>query len=446
MAIPTPEFLNIVAEATKKANGRSFDEVDVLDKDGNEKTMKSKDFLELFADTFLNKRVMEEDVSKSDNPLITTRALAFSINAINNINMAGKVKWHIDDIVNHLDSDTIKQYGETVYGHSVREKEAREHIRRSLKEYVDNQYKVETESPYAKSLLADLQKTYDRDYAKTNATMEPDRFLKEGLLVIHMINDATDSKDIENGGDLAIEKVNDNPDVSVWNIGRALLDGLESAEARYDVAMGMKQPSAEKYNVDIKFGDLNGIKLSDFYSKASTDVVSGSLSQEQLDWAFQTVEDMRANVFGDKSLAPLKNFMVNGKPMFGDADYPKTPAELSSMVIKNMLEGNIVSVKNEKNNLIVNLEPKLIQEDKEKGFFEKVYEAIADFFNFKSAKEKKLEQSGVQKYQENIDKKENKHVGAREKLSFLDLMNTNEAKRTVRPPSSSYEKSKGREM
>ena len=40
MTIPTPEFLNIVAEATKKANGRSFDEVDVLDKDGNETTMK----------------------------------------------------------------------------------------------------------------------------------------------------------------------------------------------------------------------------------------------------------------------------------------------------------------------------------------------------------------------------------------------------------------------
>ena len=119
MAIPTPEFLNIVAEATKRANGRSFDEVDVLDKDGNEKTMETDDFFDLLTDTFLNRRVMEEEVSKSDNPLITTRSMAFSLNAINNINMAGKIKWHIDDIVNHLDSDTVNKYGEAVGGEVI---------------------------------------------------------------------------------------------------------------------------------------------------------------------------------------------------------------------------------------------------------------------------------------------------------------------------------------
>ena len=446
MAIPTPEFLNIVAEATKRANGRSFDEVDVLDKDGNEKTMETDDFFDLLTDTFLNRRVMEEEVSKSDNPLITTRAMAFSLNAINNINMAGKVKWHIDDIVNHLDSDTVNKYGEAVYGHPVREKEARDNFRRSLKEYVDNQYKVEAKSPYAKNLLIDLQMAYDRDYADTNATIEPDRFLKDGLVVINMINDATDTNEKTNGGDLALKKVNENEYVSVWSLGRVLLDGLESEEARYDVAMDLNLSSEKNYDVDIKFGDMNGIKLSDFYSKASSGVSSGSLSQEQLDWAFQTVEDMRAKVFGDESLAPLKNFMVNGEKMFSDEDVIKTPAELSSKIIKNMLEGKIVSVKNEKNGLIVDLEPKLIQEDKEKGFFEKIYEAIADFFNFKSAKEKKFEQSEIQNYQKQIDGKEQKNVDARKKLSFLDLLNTNEVKRTVRPSSSSHEKSKGREM
>ena len=446
MTIPTPEFLNIVAEATKRANGRSFDEVDVLDKDGNETTMKEEDFFNLFTDTFMNRRVMDEEVSKSDNPLITTRSMAFSLNAINNINMAGKVKWHIDDIVNHLDSDTISKYGETVYGHPVRDKEARDNFRRSLKEYVDKQYEVEAKSPAAKSLVSELKRVYDRDYADTNATRDPDRFLKDGLVFIHMVNDATDSKAMENGGDLALKKVNENEYVSVWSLGRVLLDGLETAEERYDVAMDLSLSAERNYDVDIKFGDLNGIKLSDFYSKSSSDIFSGSLSQEQLDWAFQTVEDMRAKIFGDESLAPLKNFMVNGEPMFDKTEYRKTPAELSSRVIKNMLAGNIVSVKNEKNGLIVDLEPKLIQQDKEKGFFEKIYEAIAEFFNFDSAKEKRFEQSEVQNYQENIDNKEKKNAAARKRLSFYDLLNTNDAKRTVPPPSSSREKSKGKEM
>ena len=199
MTIPTPEFLNIVAEATKRANGRSFDEVDVLDKDGNETTMKEEDFFNLFTDTFMNRRVMDEEVSKSDNPLITTRSMAFSLNAINNINMAGKVKWHIDDIVNHLDSDTVRKYGETVYGHPVRDKEARDNFRRSLKEYVDKQYEVEAKSPAAKSLVSELKSVYDRDYADTNATRDPDRFLKDGLVFIHMVNDATDSRGREDG-------------------------------------------------------------------------------------------------------------------------------------------------------------------------------------------------------------------------------------------------------
>ncbi|MCI7759573.1 MAG: hypothetical protein MSH49_06065 [[Eubacterium] saphenum] len=446
MTIPTPEFLNIVAEATKRANGRSFDEVDVLDKDGNETTMKEEDFFNLFTDTFMNRRVMDEEVSKSDNPLITTRSMAFSLNAINNINMAGKVKWHIDDIVNHLDSDTIRKYGETVYGHPVRDKEARDNFRRSLKEYVDKQYEVEAKSPAAKSLVSELKRVYDRDYADTNATRDPDRFLKDGLVFIHMVNDATDSKAMENGGDLALKKVNENEYVSVWSIGRVLLDGLETAEERYDVAMDLSLSAERNYDVDIKFGDLNGIKLSDFYSKSSSDIFSGSLSQEQLDWAFQTVEDMRAKIFGDESLAPLKNFMVNGEPMFDKTEYRKTPAELSSKVIKSMLEGKIVSVKNEKNGLIVDLEPKLIQQDKEKGFFEKIYEAIAEFFNFDSAKEKRFEQSEVQNYQENIDNKEKNNAAARKRLSFYDLLNTNDAKRTVPPPSSSREKSKGKEM
>ena len=445
MTIPTPEFLNIVAEATKRANGRSFDEVDVLDKDGNETTMKEEDFFNLFTDTFMNRRVMDEEVSKSDNPLITTRSMAFSLNAINNINMAGKVKWHIDDIVNHLDSDTISKYGETVYGHPVRDKEARDNFRRSLKEYVDKQYEVEAKSPAAKSLVSELKRVYDRDYADTNATRDPDRFLKDGLVFIHMVNDATDSKAMENGGDLALKKVNENEYVSVWSIGRALLDGLDSAEARYDVAMDLSLSAEKNYDVDIKFGDLNGIKLSDFYSKASTDIYSGSLSQEQLDWAYKTVEDMREKIFGDKSFAPLGNFMVNGKPMFDDTEYRKTPAELSSKIIKSMLEGNIVSVKNEKNGLIVDLEPKLIQQDKEKGFFEKIYEAIADFFNFDSALKKKREQGEIGNIQKKIDDKEKNNAAARKRLSFYDLLNTNDAKRTVPPPSSSREKSKGME-
>lgn len=445
MTIPTPEFLNIVAEATKRANGRSFDEVDVLDKDGNETTMKEEDFFNLFTDTFLNRRVMDEEVSKSDNPLITTRSMAFSLNAINNINMAGKVKWHIDDIVNHLDSDTISKYGETVYGHPVRDKEARDNFRRSLKEYVDKQYEVEAKSPAAKNLVYNLQRAYDRDYADSNATIDRDRFLKDGVRFIHMINDATDTNEKTNGGDLALKKVNENEYVSVWSLGRVLLDGLETAEERYDVAMDLSLSAERNYDVDIKFGDLNGIKLSDFYSKSSSDIFSGSLSQEQLDWAFQTVEDMRAKIFGDESLAPLKNFMVNGEPMFDKTEYRKTPAELSSKVIKSMLEGKIVSVKNEKNGLIVDLEPKLIQQDKEKGFFEKIYEAIAEFFNFDSAKEKRFEQSEVQNYQENIDNKEKNNAAARKRLSFYDLLNTNDAKRTVPPPSSSREKSKGME-
>lgn len=445
MTIPTSDFLDILAEATSKASGKPFDEIVVLDKDGNEKTMKENDFLNLFTDTFLNRRVMDKEVSMSDNPLITTRSMAFSLNAINNINMAGKVKWHIDDIVNHLDSDLVRKYGKTEDGRTLRDKEARDNIRRSLKEYVDKQYEVEAKSPYAKNLLINLQRVYDRDYADTNATREPDRFLKDGLVFIHMINDATNINEKTNGGDLALKKAAEDKNVSVWSIGDALLRGLDSAEARYQIAKDMELPSEKKADVNIKFGDLSGIKLSDFYSKSSSGVLSGSLSQEQLDWASLTVEDMRAKIFGDKSLAPLKNFMVNGESMFGEEDSRKTPAELSSKIIKNMLEGNIVSVQNEETGLIVNLEPKLIQENKEKGFFEKIYEAIADFLNFKSAKEKKFEQSEVQNYQKNIDNKE-QHVEVRKKLSFLDLMYTNDVKRTVPPPSNSHEKSKDKEM
>lgn len=439
MAIPTPEFLNIVADAISRASGKHFDEIQVLDKDGNEKTMGEDDFFNLFTDTFLDRGLMDKEVSMSDNPLITTRSMAFSLNAINNINMAGKVKWHIDDIVNHLDSDTISKYGETVYGHPVRDKEARDNFRRSLKDYVDKQYEVEAKSPYAKNLVSKLQRVYDRDYADTNATRDPDRFLKDGLVFIHMINDATNINEKTNGGDLALKTVNENKNVSVWSIGDALLRGLDSAEARYEIAKDMELPSEKKADVNIKFGDLSGIKLSDFYSNAK----SHSLSQEQLDWASRTVEEMCENVFGDKSLDALGKFLVDGKPMFTRDDFDNnTPAELSSMVIKNMLDGKLVSVKD---GLVVNLSPKLIQEDKEKSFFEKVYEAIADFFNFDSAKEKKKEQSKIQNYQKGIDKTES-FVDTRKKLTFAELLCTNDVRRTVPPPSSSREKSKGKEM
>ncbi|MGN0670712.1 MAG: hypothetical protein ACI4JZ_09190 [Oscillospiraceae bacterium] len=390
---------------------------------------------------------MDEKVSISDNPLITTRSMAFSLNAINNINMAGKVKWHIDKIVNALDDDYLSKYNKDEFGRTLRNNVVREDIRNSLKEYVDKQYKVEAKSPYAKNLLIDLQRAYDKDYADTNATRDPDRFLKDGLVFIHMINDATDINEKTNGGDLALKMANENENVSVWSIGRVLLDGLDSAEARYEVAKDMEPPSEKKFDVNIKFGDLSGIKLSDFYSKASTDVISGSLSQEQLDWASKTMREMRTNIFGDESLAPFKNFLVNGEPMFEPWELKiRTNAELSSKAISQMLKGNIVSVKNENSGLIVDLEPKLIQEDKEKGFFEKIYEAIADFLNFDSAKKKKLEQGEVEKIQEKIDNKEKNNVEARKKLSFYDLLNTNDVKRTVPPPSSSYEKSKGREM
>lgn len=438
MAIPTSDFFGILAEATSRARGKHFDEIVAWDKDGNETTMKENDFLDLLTDTFLDRGLMDKEVSMSDNPLITTRSMAFSLNAINNINMAGKVKWHIDDIVNHLGSDLVREYGKTEDGRILRDKEARNNIRRSLKEYVDKQYEVEAKSPAAKSLVSNLQRVYDRDYADTNATREPDRFLKDGLVFIHMINDATDINKKTNGGDLALKKLNDNEFFSVWSIGRTLLDGLNSEEARYEIARDMELPSEKKFDVNIKFGDLSGIKLSDFFSNAK----SHSLSQEQLDWASQTVEEVCENIFGSKSPDAFGKFLVNGEPMFTPDDLDgNTPAELSSMVIQNMLAGKLVSVKD---GLVVNLSPKLIQEDKEKSFFEKVYEAIADFFNFDSAKEKKREQSNIQKYQKDIDKTES-FVDTRKKLTFAELLCANDVKRTVPPPSSSHEKSKGRE-
>lgn len=211
-------------------------------------------------------------------------------------------------------------------------------------------------------------------------------------------------------------------------------DGLTLSDDRATLA-DEAVPSREQFkDISVLYGTAPQIKLSEFLEHAK----SGEFTDDEKSWAANMFDYIKNRTF----CFEFKNFMMNGKPMFSEDELKKNPEELSCKIVENMLKGEDVSAKNPRNGEITHITPKFEEVNKSRNFFQMLFDLIVEAFT----KDKEREQKKVNEIKNDIAQKEPENKINRERMSFGELMGSNDIKKVTAPPAKTREKTLGNEM
>ena len=215
-------------------------------------------------------------------------------------------------------------------------------------------------------------------------------------------------------------------------------DGLTLSDDRATLA-DEAVPSREQFkDISVLYGTAPQIKLSEFLEHAK----SGEFTDDEKSWAANMFDDIKNDTFGYFAPVEFKDIMKNGKPMFSENELKKNPDELSCKIVENMLKGEDVSAKNPRNGEITHITPKFEEVNKSRNFFQMLFDLIVEAFT----KDKAKEQKKVNEIKNDIAQKEPENKINRERMSFGELMGSNDIKKVTAPPAKTREKTLGNEM
>lgn len=414
-------------------------EITYPDKNGNIVTMNSEQFMDSLSDLMSQNGLhdFEEpeygaDVKNAAERRNAARSMTFALHAINNINMAGKIKANIDSL---FEVENVQHFLEEQGYETAEQKEA---LRNEVKKHVDEKLAIKTSSREANSFVNELQTLYNENY-KDNE--DKNAFLKEGLAYVYSANQemknfrALTADDTLHSLIGAYEKCRD---IGFGPLADKLSDGLTLSDDRATLA-DEAVPSREQFkDISVLYGTAPQIKLSEFLEHAK----SGEFTDDEKSWAANMFDDIKNDTFGYFAPVEFKDIMKNGKPMFSENELKKNPDELSCKIVENMLKGEDVSAKNPRNGEITHITPKFEEVNKSRNFFQMLFDLIVEAFT----KDKAKEQKKVNDIKKEIAQKEPENKINRERMSFGELMGSNDIKKVTAPPAKTREKTLGNEM
>lgn len=434
------EFDFILENAVQAAKNDSIvGEISYPDLNGNVRYMKQDKFMDELSEALLSNGVDGMGSDGRQEPTASqyaSNSLTFALHAINNINTAGKIKAHIDTFFDNEQAQKfINPYLEEK---GVTTEEQKEALRKELKEHVDEKLAVKASSPAAKSLIGQLQKSYDENYKGLEDT---NAFLKEGLAFVYSASSEVNASRAKSGSDVVYAMAGAGErcqDIGVGKVAETLTNELSVADEIADLSNENPIKSENFRDLNVMYGTAPNVKLSEFLEHAKT----GEFTNDEKLWANSVYNDIKTNSFGYFSSVEYKDVMMNGKPMFSEDDLKKNQDELSCRIVENMLKGEDVAVKKSSDSEITHLTPKLEEVNKSKNIFQTLIDLIKNIFS----KSKEIEQKKVADIRNEIAQKQPENKANRQRMNFSELIGENDLKKVAAPSGKTREKTLGREM
>ena len=426
-------ILNIAVQGAK--NDSITGEISYPDLNGNIQSMNPEKFMDELSEVLAQNDLYESKSNdRQDQPVSKNAAhsLTFALHAINNINTAGKIKANIDKF---FDNEQIQPFAKSFLEEKgITTDEQKKALRKELKDHVDEKLTIETSSLTAKSLISELQKSYDENYKGLEDT---NAFLKEGLAFVYSANNEIKAGSGESGRDVGYAIAGASEHFENFGVGK-VADTLtnELSDPDWINELSSENPiTAHNFrDLNVMYGTTPNVKLSEFLEHAKT----GEFTNDEKFWAKSVYNDIRTNTFGIYSTVEYKDVMMNGKPMFSKDDLKKNSDDLSCKIVENMLKGEDVAAKKPSTGEITHLTPKLEEVNKSRNIFQKLIDMIANFFSKEKEKIADIKNEIAQKQPEN---QTNRH-----RMSFSELIGENDIKKVTAPPSKTREKTLGRDM
>ncbi len=342
------------------------------------------------------------ELSEQQNEIYkdTAYALTFSLMAINNINMKGKVKAKAEQfIANELCTD-----------------EERRELREKMMSSIDEKFKIETDNPLAKALVEHMQECYDTNYRNAQ---DPDAFLKEGLAYVYSVSavlkDAEPNRNIRT----VLEEVSDRFNkAGLGKIGKLISDELAFPASRKEISGEIEPVKESIKSLEIAYNDYNKDKLAQIYSDLKE---HNELSDEQLDYLTQIFDNVNKEIRGTEhaEFEDFQEIMVNGRPMIEGNNF-LSPKDRYRLLFENILSGEDVSIKG-KDGEIVHLKPEIVEKNAPRNIFQRIFDAIVKFLTREPEKEVTFNKADFEQTESGWEFSNTE----REKVTFNELIGNN---------------------
>lgn len=406
-------ILNYAIEAAQKEQPNK---IKSFETDGSTRVQSSADFFQDLSDSFVKNNVLSRGASD------LTHASAFALRVLHSIDATKKIQKNIEEF---FSDENNKNW---LADQGITTDEEKNKLKEDLKKQVENKLSVQPKTRAGKDFVEKMNQAYD-EFADLE---QEDKFLQVGCAYLHTSNQFVSNPYFGDNGLYFANMVWENKgnDIAEYSetITKPLHDSLnnEASELTQEIVSELNTELVQHYGV--YFGDSIDVKPVDFLEHAKT----GEFTLEEKLWANERYQSLVEQ--GIFSSVDMKDFMVNGKPMFSEEDIKKTSMdELACKLVENMLKGEDVAIKKPGRDQPVHVDVQLIEvENREKkGYLQRFFDFIKDLLN-PGAKEMAAQKQ--QALADNLQHKKEVNKAVRQRISFEELSGKNTAAKLM-PPS-----------
>lgn len=348
------------------------------------------------ADTAANAKLSEEQKESYKD---TAYALTFALLAINNINMKGKVKAKAFQFIANEPCNDVERW----------------ELHRDMMSSIDEKFSIESDNPFAKALVENLQECYNTNYINGK---DPDAFLKEGLAYVYSVSNALKEAKPNQSIVSVLKGVSDRfKDAGFGKLSTFITGELASSESRHEIAGEIEPVRESVKSLEIAYNEYNQETLAQIYSDLKE---HKKLDGEQIEYLSKIFDNFNKEVRGSET-AEFEDFQqitVDGRPMIEDNKFLSIE-DRYTLLFDNILSGKDVGLK-AKDGSIVHMKPEVVEKNSPKNIFQWIIDLIKNLFD--SSKEKTMVNTDSIKETENIWKFSN---AEREKVTFNELIGNN---------------------
>ena len=407
-------ILNYAIEAAQKEHPNT---IKSFETDGYTRMQSSADFYQDLSDLFVKNKAMS--LGASD----LTNASAFALRVLNSIDATKKIQKNIEGFFS--DEKNNNWFAEQ----GITTDEEKNKLKEDLKKQVENKLAVQPKTQAGKEFVEQMNQAYD-DYADLE---QEDQFLQVGCAYLHTTNQFISNPYFSDNGLYFANMVWENKGNGIADysgtITKPLYDSLNNNSDRLSQEVSFELETELVQHYGVFFGGSVKVKPVDFLDHAKT----GNFTLEDKLWAQEQYMNLVEQ--GMFSSVEMKDFMVNGKPMFSEEDIKKTSMdELACKLVENMLKGEDVAIKKPSEREPVHIDVNLIElpNTEKKNFIEKLFDFIKNLLN-PGAKE--LAAQKQKDLAENLQNRKETNKAVRQRTSIDELTGKNAADKLVMPPS-----------
>ena len=403
-------FQQILNNAVEKAQNDNPKYMKIFRGDGNAYLEETNKFFQKLSDSFVQNNALEE----SDRSMI--RSAAFALRVVNSIDATKKIQKNIEEFFDdEKNNDWFAQQGITT-------DDEKKQLKEDLTKHVEEQLEVKAHTDAGKKFVQEMKDCYE-DYAESKNPNSS--FLQDGCAFLRVVTEmATAFGNNRDSVERAYARWETFSDKNNYDFVPNIMYNALAKESE-ELSQEIQNTPECVHEYLMYFGGSVKIKPLEFVDRAK----KGKLTLEDKIWAEEQYQNVLYEATQDREFGNvgLKDFMLNGKPMFSEEEIAKTNMdELSCKVVESMIMGHDVSIKNPAKDQTVRLEPLIVEQPVEKrNFIQRFFDHIKELFN--SGK--------VEQMHKEIAKNTESSKVARDRMTFDQLTGKNAADKLVMPPS-----------